>query len=311
MRGFSPRLVLSKQIYPLFADGIAAVRGNPALYQAIRTYAKATRNALTSDSDPYYAKHMGDAGNLLIEAVAYYHHLLKERQGLGVGATLGKLQKTAYVHGFASPRRVTMYVKRLVQIGRLSYSEDVRDKRVRRLIPGPELRMTAFRYTRDLMRAADVLWPQDRYSARIDSDQRFFEAAFISMMQSYTEGADPLRPFPDVRHFTSKDAGGFLLGAVLFGALEFVDKLDPATEFTLSYSGAAAESGVSRTHVRNVIEAAERQGLVTKLGEGGRAVRLTERMIQAYERYFACQMILIRKAGQDATALAVAADGMS
>lgn len=300
MRGFSPRLVLSKELHPLFADQIDGVRANSAFQKAIRMHADASRSVPGSNLDPYYAKHMGDAGNLLIEAVAYYHHLLKENQNFGVGATLGKLQKTAFVHGFASPRRVTIYVKRLVQIGRLNYSEDARDRRVRRLIPGPELCATAFRNTRDLVRAAAILWPGDGYAGRIDKDQRFFETLYTAMIHRYSAGADPLRPFLDVRHFTSKDAGSYLLAALIYGCLQNASKLDPRTEFTLNYSDAAAASGVSRTHVRNVIEAAEGLGLVTKKGEGGRSVQLTDKMIESYERYFACIMILARTAAQDA-----------
>ncbi len=300
MRGLSPRLVLSKELHPLFAGQVDGVRANPAFQEAIRMYVDASRRAPDFNLDPYYAKHMGDAGNLLIEAVAYYHHLLKENQNFGVGATLGKLQKTAFIHGFASPRRVTIYVKRLVQIGRLSYSEDARDRRVRRLVPGPELCATAFRNTAHVMRAAAILWPGDDYAGRIGKDQRFFETLYMAMLQHYAAGADPLRPFSDVRHFTSKDAGSYLLAALVYGCLQNAGKLDPQTKFTLNFSDAAAASGVSRTHVRNVIEAAEGLGLVTKTGEGGRCVQLTDKMIESYERYFACVMILARAAGQDA-----------
>lgn len=300
MRGISPRLVLPKHLHPMFAEQIDGVRADPGFYAAMRLHADATRMAPGFGCDPYYAKHMGDAGNLLIEQVAYLHHLLKEHQDHGAGATLGKLQRAAFIHGFASPRRVTMYVKRLVQVGRMSYSEDARDRRVRRLIPGPELCTTALRHTRNLTRAAAMLWPGEDLNEHVERDPEYLEALYIAMLGRYLAGADPLRPFADVRHFTSKDAGSYLLGSMIYGCLEHSDKLDPATEFTLSYADAAAACGVSRTHVRNVIEAAEGLGLVTKMGEGGRSVRLTQKMIGSYERYFACLMILVHAAAGDA-----------
>ncbi|MEZ5900212.1 MAG: hypothetical protein R3D51_12060 [Hyphomicrobiaceae bacterium] len=302
MRSFSPRLVLSKELHPLFAEQIAEVRATPGFYQAIRLHADATRISGSYGADAAtYAKHIGDAGNQLIELVALYQHLLKERSNIGVGATLGRLQKTAFIHGFASPRRVTMYVKRLVQIGRLGYSEEAGDRRVRRLIPGEDLVMAAFRNTQHSVRAADLIW-QSQLGERLQSDTNFFDMLFVAKYQRYVAGADPLRPFSDVRHFTSKDAGSYLLGSLIYGALENAERLSPETEFTLGYSDASAASGVSRTHVRNVIETAEKLGLVIRIGEGGRAMRLTERMIDSYERCFACAMILVRAAANDVEA---------
>lgn len=275
------------------------MRRAAAFQDAVRLHAEANRRA-ARNNDPYFAKYIGDVGNILIESAALYHHLACEVEGQGTGATLGKLQMLAFVHGFASPRRVTMYVKRMVQIGRLSYSAGVKDRRVRRLIPSDALAETARRQIHDHLRAADLAWPGQGLAALAQRDGAFLDQVFVNQVRKYIAGADPLRPFSDVRHFTSKDAGTFLLYAMIHACMEGREALLPDKEFSLSYSEAAQNNGVSRTHVRNVFEAAETRGLLSGLSEGGRTMAMTAKMVTSFESYFACQLLLTRAAALDA-----------
>ncbi len=52
--------------------------------------------------------------------------------------------------------------------------------------------------------------------------------------------------------------------------------------------------------MRNVIEGAQQRGLITDLGEGGRSLRLTPKLIDSIERYFASLMILTKTAALQA-----------
>lgn len=300
MRGFSPRLIISKQIHPLYQAELAEVRGHARFVEAVNLHVDAQRVPFGLEGDPYFAKYIGDVGNVLIENAVLYFHLLKKHENSGAGATLGKVQLVAFAHGFASPRRVTMYVKRMVQTGRLSYSADVEDKRVRRIVPCEPLIATSVHQMSVLLRAVDVLWPGRGYADRCAGDGDFFGRLILRCGEKYLNGADPVRPFSDVRHFTSKDAGTFLLNALVYGCLGRDNRLSSENEFSVGYSEIAQSLGVSRTHVRNVIEAAEARGLISHLGEGGKSMRLTPKMIEAYEKYFACLLILARSAAEQA-----------
>lgn len=307
MRGFSPKLILGKEVHPLFRDNIDILRNSPNFPAAMRCEAQWVIQQYASNEDPYFAKYIGDVANVLMESSAIYFDLLKTHENSGAGATLGKLQLVAFVHGYASPRRVTMYVKRLVQDGRLRYSTDGGDRRVRRLVPCEPLIATARHNLTGLLRSCAYLWPDtftddggvilprgvaQNWSVQ---QQSFFERLFLEIGRRYLEGADPLRPYADVRHFTAKDAGSFLLFTLILSSMGGGQTPSPDVEFSLSYSDAAASTGVSRTHVRNVIEGAEKRGLIVGLGEGGRSMRLTAKMIDAFERYFASLMILTRE----------------
>lgn len=297
MRGFSPGLILTKQVHPLYRAEMEEVCAHPDFINAIRAHSGEARFVYVYEKDPYFAKYIGDIGNLLIESAALYFQLIKTHENSGAGATLGKLQMVAFIHGFASPRRVTMYIKRMVQIGRLSYSDDANDKRVRRLIPGEPLIVSATNHLVGLLRSVDMLWPESELAGRAVTDREFFYQLFLQSGHLYLKGCDPLRPFSDVRHFTSKDGGTFMLSTLVFSCLDGEAELRSGKVFSISYSEIAQNCGVSRTHVRNVFEAAETRGLIADLGEGGRSMRLTDKMIKSCKEYYACLFLLGRTAG--------------
>lgn len=309
MRGFSPKLILGKKPHALFQDVMEETRLEPGFYSALRCEADWTIRQYSNSADPYYSKYIGDVANVLIESSAIYFDLLLRIEGTGAGATLGKLQLIAFVHGYASPRRVTMYIKRLAQDGRLKYASDGQDRRVRRLVPCEPLLATSRHNMLGLLRSAEILWPkglaslQHRYpqagSVEWTADQIvFYERLILATGKLYLSGCDPLRPYGDVRHFTSKDAGMYLMYSLLLESMKETGKPSTDVAFSLNYSDAAQMTGVSRTHVRNVIEGAQERGLITDLGEGGRTMRLTSKLIDSVDRHFASLMILTKTAAQ-------------
>lgn len=307
MRSFSPQLILGKQPHPLFQDVMDETCLEPCFYSALKFEADWTIRQYSDSADPYYSKYIGDVANVLIESSAIYFDLLLRIEGAGAGATLGKLQLVAFVHGYASPRRVTMYIKRLAQDGRLKYASDGQDRRVRRLVPCEPLLATSRHNMLGLLLSAQVLWPKETSGlqqfypqtgdAEWTADQiAFYERLILATGKLYLSGCDPLRPYGDVRHFTSKDAGVYLMYSLLLESMKETGKPSTEVVFALNYSDAAQITGVSRTHVRNMIEGAQDRGLITDLGEGGRSMRLTSKFIDSIERYFACLMILTKTA---------------
>ena len=297
-RSFSPKLILPKRIHKLFREEMEDVRAEVTFQEAIRAGCVPYRELILGEAEPWFAKYIGDLGNNILEGSALYFHLATERDGKGSGATLGKLQLLAFVHGFASPRRVTMYVKRMVQIGRLTYDTAITDRRIRRLIPSTALIETSRNQFLLLARSADLLWPGMDIAKKILSDESYFLRVHLEYGDAYVEGADPVRPFDEVRHFTSKDAGTFLMNSMLTACIRGQTALSDTTEFAINFSDIARNCGVSRTHVRNVIEAAAERGLVVISGEGGRSLRFTRKFITSYERYYACLLILMRKSAE-------------
>ncbi len=67
MRGFSPKLIISKQMHPFYRTAIDEVRSSAKFYEAVRAHSDANRIPLGSENAPYFAKYIGDLGNVLIE----------------------------------------------------------------------------------------------------------------------------------------------------------------------------------------------------------------------------------------------------
>jgi DNA-binding FadR family transcriptional regulator len=58
----------------------------------------------------------------------------------------------------------------------------------------------------------------------------------------------------------------------------------------ISYADIGARFGVSRTHVRKILEQAEQAGLLHLTKKGGQFVQLTRELIDAYDRFIAAGM---------------------
>jgi biotin operon repressor len=74
---------------------------------------------------------------------------------------------------------------------------------------------------------------------------------------------------------------------------------------TSGYQRLATQTGVSRTHVRRIVEAARDAGLLTTTARGGHDIRLTPAMWHAADRWFADKFaltdLLLREAVQGRT----------
>jgi hypothetical protein len=90
---------------------------------------------------------------------------------------------------------------------------------------------------------------------------------------------------PAMMLFLGRDAGVMVLIKLvqMAGALE-------GRRLELSYEDTGALFGVSRTHVRKVLQDAEREGLVALSGSGLRCVELKPAVWRAFDRFVAESM---------------------
>jgi DNA-binding transcriptional ArsR family regulator len=91
----------------------------------------------------------------------------------------------------------------------------------------------------------------------------------------------PLAPF------FGHDCGYMILLLLLRGGRERGDGA-----ILTGYQRLATQTGVSRTHVRRIVEAARDAGLVTTVARGGHDIRLTPAMWNVADRWFADQFAL-------------------
>ena len=101
----------------------------------------------------------------------------------------------------------------------------------------------------------------------------------------------PLAPF------FAHDCGYMILLLLLHAARENGD-----TVVSTGYQRIATQTGVSRTHVRRIVEAARDAGLLTTTARGGHDIRLMPNMWHAADRWFADNFALADLLLRDARA---------
>ncbi len=162
------------------------------------------------------------------------------------------------------------------------------DRRVRILKPTEKLRA----HDRDWLAAhytpLTVLYPQNDYGLVMRRDPEFQVVHRRTGMAFMPLGAELFVAVPDMMLFFNRAAGHMVLAALLHAAMADPDQPHAA----VAYADVGDRFGVSRTHVRQLLVAAEEAGLVKLHARGGRRVELLPRLWSSYDRSIAGGMYL-------------------
>jgi hypothetical protein len=242
--------------------------------------------------DAVLALHEGDAfhNRLLVEAVRQVTfnllislHLRHDASDPTTSPTMGRLKEELSVFSLASPRRIDALVARLIHLGYLKSRPAERDRRMRILTPTAKMmsldrEWLAYHYV-----PLQVMFP-DSYAEPLRRDPAFQRAQRLVALDFSAKGAQIMASNPAVMRFMNRDAGVL----VLIKLVQMSTAADGAEG--LSYTDIGTRFGVSRTHVRTVLEEAAQHGDVSLSGHGGRLVELQPPMLQAFDRFVADAM---------------------
>ncbi len=197
--------------------------------------------------------------------------------------TLSLVQDAMAQYGVSSPRRIHSLVSQFIDIGYIEVRSSPRDRRVRILVPTAKLLEHDQGWLVAQYRPLQVLFPEPGYARIIDRDpsfqmtQRLVSSNFISL------GAQVMANNPVVVQFMSRESGI----TILIKLMQLLGREEAGTREEIFYSELGNRLGVSRTHVRNILEEAERGGLLRLTREGGRFVEVTPALVQAFDRFVA------------------------
>jgi len=162
------------------------------------------------------------------------------------------------------------------------------DRRVRILKTTEKMRV----HDRDWMAAhfapLTVLYPPHDYAPVMQRDPEFqvvyrcVAAAFLPL------AAKMMASLAETMLFFERAAGVMVISALLQAALA----QDDPTNATVPYTDVGDRFGVSRTHVRKLLLAAQEAGLVKLHARGGRRVEILPRLWATNARGLACGMYL-------------------
>jgi hypothetical protein len=185
----------------------------------------------------------------------------------------------AFGLGRASDRHVDDLLARLCAVGCLESRPCEQDGRVRILTTGERLRQ----HDRDWLAAhytpLALLYPEHDYGPVLQRDPAFQITHRRASIPFMGLGAALMAEIPDMMMFFDHAAGPIVVSALLQAAMMQGEE----TSAIISYSDIGDRFGVSRTHVRQLLGAAEERGLVKLHARGGRQVEILPRMWNSHD----------------------------
>lgn len=238
--------------------------------------------------DPFLVRLLIESGRFLVYMIAVVLDAGQDPADRKTWFTIGHLKRQMAVFGLASGRQVDHLVARLCAVGFIEALPSERDRRVRILKPTEKM----LAHDRDWLAAhyapLTVLYPQHDYSLVMQRDPQFQVVHRRTCLAFLPLGAKVLLSVPDMMLFFDRAAGHMVLAALLQAALAQPDRLHAA----VPYAEVGERFGVSRTHVRQLLVAAQEIGLVNLPERGGHRVGILPRLWSSYDRSIAGGMLV-------------------
>ena len=200
--------------------------------------------------------------------------------------TLRLVADAMAVHGLASSSRVQDLVAQLVKTGYLEQRAAPQDRRIRILTPTEKMIAQDQDFLVSHHLPLQILFPDPGYGLIMSRDPAFQLKQRLVSRDLFALGAKILASNPIMMLFQGRDAGVM----IVIKMIEMAKAQGSAAPLKISYSDLGARFGVSRTHVRNLLVAAEEMGLVRLTKGGGHFVEMKPQLLAAFDRLVADAM---------------------
>jgi hypothetical protein len=278
-------------------EAIAALQAHPR-------FAEASRTAHVGYMDLWQRNRLlntlvNDRGRLMITLFAVHLHLLSRPNDPHSGLTVSRMAALCGEQKFCSPGRAKAMLMLMRIFGYLAPASSEVDRRLRRLVPTDRLLAMHRARNRHIFNAAVMVLPEyaEAFSAQSHPD---FIARFVcNYCEPFLTGFRFVDLVPDFRLLVDRNAGVMLTAAMILSG-EVDDSYPPSRPVPVSPSALSRRFGVSRAHVRRLLQDAESEGLLERLD--GDRVRLLPRLAQAAGDFLALQFLLVAHCAQGALA---------
>lgn len=237
------------------------------------------------DNDPA-ANRLVEAGRGVLFIVIVCLHARYDEADRATWPTLRLLTQSMMLHNVSSPRRIHSLVAQFIDTGYMEARLSPRDRRVRILVPTAKL----LEHDQDWLVAQylplQILFPKPGYMRIMRRDPLFQRAQRLVASGFFALGAKIMAGNPIVMQFMQREAGM----TILMKLMQLVGRKGGAAREELLYSDIGKRLGVSRTHVRKVLQEAKSGGLVRLTKKGGRSVEVASALVQAFDRFVADAM---------------------
>lgn len=258
---------------------------HPRLPEARRAYLDSFFDVYAGD--PFLVRLLLQAGRFFVFHSAAVLEAAQDPLRRETWFTVAALKQQLAMFGYASERQVDHLVARLREVGFLEQRRAPTDGRVRLLATTDKLRSHHTEWLAAHYMPLATLYPEHDYSPVLSRNRAFHALHCRACLPFTPASARLMMTLPDTLLFFTHAAGPLIQNAVLKAAM---DAGDPNA--AVPYMQAADRFGVSRTHVRNLMTAAQSAGLVRIVGRGGHSIEILPRHWASYDRGLAVGMYL-------------------
>lgn len=218
--------------------------------------------------------------------------------------TLTKLQEVVTAYQVGSPGLVESIVARMIDSGLMERVSAPRDQRKKLLVPTEALIAHDLDMLAALAQPCLVLGEHPSFGLAVARDRSLQKAHRIFSVDAFGQALQMLMRHPEMMLFFHRDSGYLVLLSLLQSAMTS----SSGAISSVPFQEVGDRFGVSRTHVRNLVEDAERAGLMRVVAPGGSGVELLPALMKKHDRYFADCTVMIEQGFVEAYALVTAGD---
>ncbi len=235
---------------------------------------------------PFLNRLLLEASRTVLMSIIMCLHARYDEFDRATWPTLRLVAHSMAEHELASPSRVQDLVSRLIKTGYLEQRPAPRDRRLRILTPTKKMIAQDQDFLVSHHVPLQIMFPDPGYALIMNRDPAFQLKQRLVSRDLFALGAKILASNPVMMLFQGRDAGIMILIKMIQMA-----KANGGTEpLKISYADLGTRFGVSRTHVRKLLEAAEELDLVRLTKDDGQAVELLPPVLAAFDRLVANSM---------------------
>ena len=232
---------------------------------------------------PFLNRLLLEASRTVLMSVIMCLHARYDEADRKTWPTLRLVADSMAEHQLASPSRVQDLVSRLVKTGYVEQRAAPQDRRVRLLFPTKKMIAQDQDFLVSHHLPLQILFPDPGYALVMTRDPAFQLKQRMVSRDLFALGAKILHGNPIMMLFQSRDAGIMIL-------IKMIDRAGQKrgdAPLQISYSDLGDRFGVSRTHVRKLLEEAQELDLVRLTKTDGQFVELLPPVLQAFDRLVA------------------------
>lgn len=276
----------------------ARFRAHPGFQDSVRITAEAILAMYVGQ--PLLNKLVSEEARWLVGGFAMFLHFTRDTSDPASGATLARIQTLMSAHRLASPGRVAALVALMRMSKHLIQVTAETDRRIKRLEPTPAMLAVAKPWLAGHLEALNCLGVNQDFRAELEQDPEFLVRFYREAGERFFAGIRVIEATPEIRLFMGRDAGYMVL--LLLWLSDPTGQMPPRGTVSMPYDKAGRQFGLSRAHVRKLMDEAAAKGFVRVHAEGGRAIEVLPPLVDLFETSHALQLANIaacsRKAAQ-------------